>query len=483
MSITRGPELVFALISPIGTPTDELRRELEAGLHAYGYQTTWLKLSSLLADHAERLGVPRIPDTPEHVRAQTFMDLGDRLCEESSSAATVALEAINQIRFQRRQIADEAGIDHDVDPPSLDRHAWIVDSLKRPAEVTQLRQIYGDHVIVIAAQASKNTRETTLREKISPYVVSMDEAKLNNVIDSLVTRDLDDKSKPFGQNILKTFPMADVFVNVERDPTRQTHRLLDLLFGNPDYPVPSDEEFGMHLAYLTSTRSPELGLKVGAALLRGTTVVSLGMNAHPTRQDASPAFDSSATDIRQLVLDTLTHLGDVHLKPDDVQSLKQDPDRFVEDVVSTVLKGSQIVSLTEFQPTVHAEMAAILDAVKLGQSVVNSTVYVTTFPCHGCAKHLLRLGLSVRYIEPYPKGRAQAMYGRDVEDTFQPFTGIAPRRYQLLFTATSDRKDVWGARRSWSVAERRVAEPNVDPLVDHAGVSVREMYALSQLHL
>lgn len=478
----RGPELVFALVNPIGTPVDEVRRELDGGLHAYGYEAEWVKLSDLLADHADRLGVGQVPMTPEHVRAERFMEIGDRLCEEADSSAAVALEAVNKIRIRRSEAASldpPGGVE---DPPALYRHAFILDSLKRPAEVRQLRQIYGDHLIVLSLQAGKQVRERTLREKISPYAVSMDATELNTKIDQLVRRDLDDKSKPHGQNILKTFPMGDVFVSVENDATRQIHRLLDLLFGSPDYPVPNNEEFGMHMAYLASTRSPELGLKVGAAILHGETVISMGMNAHPTEPSNSPAFDSSLTDVRQLILDTLNQLGDSCLTESVRTALSENPDAVVDSLMTGRLKGSRIASLTEFQPTVHAEMAAILEVIKSGKSLeAGSVVYVTTFPCHGCTKHLLRLGLDVRYIEPYPKGRAQAMYGVDAVAAFQPFTGVAPRRYQLLFTATEDRKDIWGARKSWSATEKREAEPNVDPMIDHIGISFREQYALARL--
>ncbi|HET9873655.1 MAG TPA: hypothetical protein VFP89_13810 [Propionibacteriaceae bacterium] len=485
---SRGPELVFALVSPIGTPIDSLRRDLEEGLHSYGYATEWLKLSGLLTDQAERLGLGPVPVVPEHQRAEKLMEAGDRLCEVSQSAAAVALEAVNEIRRKRDERALKSDVEAADGSLAVPRQAWILDSLKRPAEVMQLRLIYGDHLFVISAQAGRQLRENTLREKIAPYNVSLRDENLDDVVNRLVTRDLDEeKHGGYGQNILKTFPMADVFIDVdEAQPEnpgvpQQVRRLLDLIFGNPNYPVPTDEEYGMQLAFLASTRSPELGLKVGAAVTRGTTVVSLGANAHPTKLGSSPAYDTSSADIRHLILDTLNRLMEPALGNEAVERLVKEPDLFVDELLRGPLKGSRIVSLTEFQPTVHAEMAAVLDAVSQGQSVAGAIVYVTTYPCHGCAKHLLRLALPVKYIEPYPKGRAQAMYGGDVEDSFEPFTGVAPRRYHQLFTATEDRKDPWGVRRSWSAAEKLGAEPNVDPLLDHAGINVREQFALAQL--
>lgn len=478
----RGPELVFAIASPIGSPNDVFRAELEGALHAYGYTVEWVKLSKLLADQAHARGVT-VPDVPEDLRVSGLMDEGDRLCEESNSSAAVALHAVNEIRQKRIDChAANGEVAESLDGKAVPRTAWVIDSLKRPAEVKQLRRIYGDHLIVVGIQASIVTRKGHLTALIRPHAVSKNDVEVDAIVNGLVNRDLDETDKgKNGQSILKTFPMSDVFVDVDKDVGHQLGRLLDLLFGNPKYPVPTDDEYGMHLAFVSSTRSPELGLKVGAAIMRGSTVVSLGANAHPTTDTSSPPFDSSAFDIRQLVLDTLRNLAGTALTEPAAERLSSDPDVYVNELLDGPLSSGRIKHLTEFQPTVHAEMAAILDAVENGKSVKDATVYVTAYPCHGCAKHLLRLRLPVKYIEPYPKGRAQAMYGTDVAATFQPFSGIAPRRYHQLFTTTEDRKSPQGVRKPWTDTEKKVAEPNVEPLLDQTGIAVREAFATSQL--
>ena len=73
------------------------------------------------------------------------------------------------------------------------------------------------------------------------------------------------------------------------------------------------------------------------------------------------------------------------------------------------------------------------------------------------------------------------MYGQDVTDSFQPFTGVAPRRYYLLFTTTEDHKSPEGVRKCWSDHEKKQVDFNVDPLLDHSGIRVREEFAVSQL--
>ena len=61
--------------------------------------------------------------------------------------------------------------------------------------------------------------------------------------------------------------------------------------------------------------------------------------------------------------------------------------------------GMQIVT----KPTVlHAEMNAIIKAAKTGNSVQDSTLYVTLSPCIDCSKYILQSGIKrVVYLEQY----------------------------------------------------------------------------------
>lgn len=99
--------------------------------------------------------------------------------------------------------------------------------------------------------------------------------------------------------------------------------------------------------------------------------------------------------------------------------------------------------LTEFGRALHAEMDCLLSANRSGRSVVGGTMYVTTFPCHNCTKHIVASGLKrVIYVEPYPKSRADDLHGDSISLTprdtdcvqFLPFIGLGPRRYFDLFS-------------------------------------------------
>jgi cytidine deaminase len=129
-----------------------------------------------------------------------------------------------------------------------------------------------------------------------------------------------------------------------------------------------------------------------------------------------------------------------------------------------ILKGTRVMGLLEFGRSVHAEMAALTSAARLGLSVQDATLFCTTFPCHMCARHIVASGIKrVVYVEPYPKSMAKQLH-RDaisVDPTapssdhvnFEPFEGIAPRQYQVIFDAGDLRKDNEGRTTDWRMRD------------------------------
>jgi cytidine deaminase len=79
-------------------------------------------------------------------------------------------------------------------------------------------------------------------------------------------------------------------------------------------------------------------------------------------------------------------------------------------------------------------------------------MYVTAFPCHLCARLIVAAGLRrVVYIEPYAKSLALQLYPDSItadytdrtssQISFEPFVGIAPRKYVELFTMRDRKQD------------------------------------------
>jgi cytidine deaminase len=102
-------------------------------------------------------------------------------------------------------------------------------------------------------------------------------------------------------------------------------------------------------------------------------------------------------------------------------------------------------------------MASLMDAVSRGVSVRSSTMYVNTFPCHICARHIISSGLKrVVYIEPYPKSFTKKLFSDSISETpnnkkvlFEPFIGVAPRLYQSAFKLITKRKSKEGRIVDW----------------------------------
>jgi deoxycytidylate deaminase len=462
-------ELIFGIVRPVGVDRDRFLSALTQQLSSFGYTVHRIHLSALFSE-TYVTGIPQLNNLSEADRINALIDAGDKLCQISGTAAAVALCGVLEIHERRKSIDQ-----------SVDRVAYIVDSIKRIEEVYQLRNLYGDRYIQFGLQSAEENRKNFLKSKERAVSFAKTEGEMESNVSLLMERDLRESHR-FGQNTMRAFPLSDVFIDMDSDPERQVARIANLLFESPEYEVPSPEDYGMQLANISSTRSPELGLKVGAAILSSDQrVIAMGVNAHPEDKEQSPAFDESASDIGKLVLNTVRCLAPRYFTEDARADLDADPDGFTRDLLGGALKSAQIRDLTEFQPTVHAEMSALLDAIRAQSSLDGVTMYVTAYPCHGCAKHLVDLSLPVVYLEPYPKSRAATMYGRTVSRTFRAFSGVAPSRYQKLFAVSDDRKLSDGTRKLWTDAERKKAEPKVDSSVTISLINEREVTAIGRL--
>jgi deoxycytidylate deaminase len=250
---------------------------------------------------------------------------------------------------------------------------------------------------------------------------------------------------------------------------------------------PTIAETAMHHAYSAKLRSSCMSKQVGAALVdRSGNVVATGTNEVPKagggvygesfypdpRGDSRCVFRDgpfcSNTREQNSIIDEL---------------LERFPElighRTREEVISE-LRRIRIGGLIEFSRSIHAEMDALLSAARIGVSAVGCRLFVTTFPCHYCARHTVTAGVyEVQYIEPYPKSRALELHNDSITSDpsnwvppwdagpfererrrrderegevaareqppgkvlFRPFVGVAPRLYERAFLKDRELKD------------------------------------------
>ncbi|HFZ0510747.1 TPA: deaminase [Escherichia coli] len=116
--------------------------------------------------------------------------------------------------------------------------------------------------------------------------------------------------------------------------------------------------------------------------------------------------------------------------------------------MQTIIKNSRLKDLIEFSRAVHAEMHAILGASRVaGERILGGKIFVTTYPCHSCARHIIASGISeVYFIEPYRKSLALKLHSdamtesvieTDEKVKLIQFDGVAPTRFLELFESGS----------------------------------------------
>lgn len=477
-------ELFFAVVGHVGSGTSEVALKLKSVLESEAagpaFDVEILKardqLSSWSAAHAPPPHSPRTPmDGAEHLQ-----DLGDKMRKQDGDFAAVARALIREIRARRTQKlgGDDLAANAIVQPDQQNR-AYILDSIRHPAEVQLLSNIYHDAFVLVGVVCDEDVREQRLAG------VKFRDAGIDRVR-KFMGRDAKDKPK-FGQRVSDAFHLAHYFLdntedreqdgkpNPEWKLVEQLTRLKKILTHH-DVVRPDSAETAMFAAQGAQLRSACLSRQVGASVvdLKGN-VVALGTNevpragggvygsygtheagSSPLAQDERCVYrtDKYCSNTKEQgritheVLDSLVESGAVN---DDADA---------RDKALAVLKSSPIASLLEFSRAVHAEMDALLSLARRGLPAVGTRVFVTTFPCHYCARHLVAAGVDeVQYIEPYPKSKALELHrdsiavrsaawsppsqgGRKV--LFRPFVGVAPRLYSRVFTKFRDLKNAQG---------------------------------------
>ena len=476
LQVAEGPELYLGIVSPTGTDLDAVCTALSTALRRVNYDSEVIRLSPLLGE--VRNAPWDLAQEPEDERIRTHQDAGDRLCSDMKRLDAVALLGI--LRMTKRTAR-----------PSP-RKAFIIRSLKRPEEVETLRKIYGPWFYVVAAYSPRELHKARLEGRIRDEHLLMTPSEVEAAADQLLRRD-EGREKSSSQNLADTFHQADVFVDARTDArlTDSTQRFVDLLFGTRLI-TPSRDEYGMFHALCSAMRSSSLSRQVGTAISNEDgEVVAMGTNEVPLAgggfywddddEDDRDHRDYKTLDRREPSLvrrrKLLAEVLD-RLRPWmtlERQTLIQNQvNRAVDDAWSSLMQGSQLTSLIEFQRTVHAEMAAVTDACRRGVSVEDATLYSTTYPCHLCAKHIVAAGIKrVVYVEPYPKSRAIEFYPDSIVHDplekkpgrvpFEAFVGVAPLRYLELFQAEEGERAVDGVivefEQRRDTAQPRVGQP------------------------
>lgn len=145
-------ELVIAFTGPVGSGVSTVCDMLTGRLtDDFDYEPFYIKVSGLIKEHAAAVGVNLNQQLTPTERVDEYQSAGNKLREKKPTyLADRVIERINALRRENKGVLEQANAP---DIPVQRRFAYIIDSLKNPAEVNRLRQIYGDlfwHVTVFA---------------------------------------------------------------------------------------------------------------------------------------------------------------------------------------------------------------------------------------------------------------------------------------------------------------------------------------------
>lgn len=526
LSARTTPELVIGLVGPVASGVTTTGQILSRILRdEYDYAVHYYTASAYIKSSAHLVGA----DIPEHAsfedRVERSQEAGNKLRDQLGNGylAAKCIEAINR---QRTEVGMEKRADQDgPDQPKAQRVVHIIDSIKNPAEVEQLLQVYGRMFWLFAIFAPESVRKSRLIQK----------GCKKEELDRIIARDQNEEEE-YGQKVRDTIEKADFFVRNDRENdiglTDTLSRDLEILF-HATIHTPTEGECAMYEAQAAAANSACMSRQVGAAIYsKKSELISVGWNDVPKpggglygasdgdadhrcfkwggkicHNDANKSrirdelYSEINAEISQKWKSLVKELTDkIRGKESsdkafwqsvivDLTSL-ENKGVFDRQALQRASKRSGIDALIEFSRAVHAEMHAIISAARGGRSDLDdATLYCTTFPCHSCARHIVASGIKrVVYIEPYPKSKAHELHSDGIcldegqtnevgKVLFIQYEGVAPKNVLSLFKSGTRRKDK--ASGIFVQAEKKKLRPLFTPAMD--GFTANELLVVREL--
>lgn len=472
----RTNEVFVAIVGPAGAGAGTAAKILSAFFKENEYQVEIIKASSLIRIAAEELNL----DVPPQIGRKTLdnvkimQDRGDELREgkiygreeDHSAVARLVLGSISECRAKLQDVEFTG------DPivPNGNARVFIIDSLRHPAEVSLFRELYQDSFSLIGIVCDPAKREERIRRNFFDRSEIGSELVRRQVLDFL-NRDENAEEK-YGQHVSDTFYEADFFVDNTQDANddltitgmnNDLRRFVNLITQKTVI-SPTISETAMHHARSSQMRSACLSRQVGATLVNSAgNIVATGANDVPKAGGGiyGNSFSLQVGNDHRCAFRETKYCSSNKEQNNIIEELisafpalidGEDKDEIIKKIRKTRLGG-----LIEFSRAVHAEMDTILSASISGVSPKGCRMYVTTYPCHYCARHIIAAGIDeVQFIEPYPKSKATELHNDaiavDSKDwtppsnggshvLFRPFVGVAPRLYRRVFLKVRDYKN------------------------------------------
>lgn len=475
LSELKSNEKFIAVVGPAGAGSGTAAKILTSILQGEGYETKIIKVSSLIKEFAKNKG-KHVPADSTHKIIEDVIEmqnLGDsirqggdyQMVEDHAAVAKLIIKEIKSLRDHKQARLDITPQDN------KPKRAFIIDSLRHPAEAILLREVYKELFTLIGVVCNPEVRTKRIKDKLIPK--GSDKAnEISQKIEEYITRD-ENANENYGQKVAKLFYEADYFVDnsakgnsdvTETAMNEPLQRFVDII-NSKKIVRPSIHEAAMYQAHAAQMQSACLSRQVGAALVdKNYNVVAVGLNDVPKAggglygQEFILDIDNEA---RCAYKETAICSSNVEQNIIINELIEEFPTIVPKDItkdeIANRIRNTRIGGLIEFSRAVHAEMNAILSAAISGISPKGCRLYVSTYPCHYCARHIVTAGIDeVQFIEPYPKSKATELHSDSITTSmkdwvapsdggnrvlFRPFVGVAPKFYKLAFLKDRAYKD------------------------------------------
>lgn len=447
---THTNELIFALCGYMGSNIKSVSETIKFIIeNDYGYSCEIIKLSEFISLN-KGPSSHSASGSSEYVRLKNLIEDGNQLRKTHNNAILAEL-AIKKIGADRTDKAEYLKMTDGSHKPVFksQKKCYIIESIKNPAELEVLKEVYRDLIYTIGIFSPYNIRQDNLRQK----------GLTNQEIVELIDQDSHEE-KINGQGVRNTFTKSDYFLRIDSaslsNLTTKLKRFIHLIFETAII-TPTKDETAMYLASSASVNSACLSRQVGAAIVDSSgDVVSVGWNDVPCfkgnlYQSNSDLSDSN--DYRCMNFQNGKCINDEQKNKISNTLL----DELIADKVITednreitlkILKKSRLGGLIEFSRAIHAEMhAIIIGSQKSGKQMVNGKLFCTTYPCHNCARHIVLAGITeIYFIEPYTKSLATLLHSDSITEDENDrdkvrillYDGVSPYRYKQLFKMSDD---------------------------------------------
>lgn len=321
-----------------------------------------------------------------------------------------------------------------------DAEQIVLDGIRNIGEIQYLRRTF-TRCFIVAAEAPFSVRWERVKDEYGGIQQRFIEDDYRDCGEGL----------RYGQQVSKAVQDADyVVVNNEELGTKETR--LSLLYSKklhgavqlmrhydsdplpPDVrSTPTDPEIHMATAYAQSRASHCKKRYVGAVIVSPENLtLSIGYNENPMGMHACVTRYGDC--FKDLCMEKkLERMEGVYCpRCGKLMASLASPWRCDNNDCRANLKALFFPSRNiELCTAIHAEERAIRSLE--GRTVKGATMFVTTFPCLQCSRHIIDVGIErVVYVEPYPIKEAEALLRETGVKTY-PFEGFKARAFNLVY--------------------------------------------------